>query len=35
MHDFFHLEHLLLGLPDLPSDFKYGVKYCEYMYKLP
>ena len=26
MHDFLHVEHLLLDLPDLPSDFKYFVK---------
>ena len=25
MHDFLHVEHLLLDLPDLPSDFKYCV----------
>ena len=25
MHDFLHVEHLLLDLPDLPSDFKYFV----------
>ena len=24
-HDFLHVEHLLLDLPDLPSDFKYFV----------
>ena len=26
MHDFLHVEHLLLDLPDLPGDFKYFVK---------
>ena len=25
MHDFLHVEYLLLDLPDLPSDFKYFV----------
>ena len=25
MHDFLHAEHLLLGLPDLPSDFNFFV----------
>ena len=25
MHDFLHVEHLLLDLPDLPSDFKFIV----------
>ena len=25
MHDFLHVEYLLLDLPDLPSDFKYSV----------
>ena len=36
MHDFLHVEHLFFFfyLPDLPSDFKYFVKNCKYMYKL-